>query len=422
MTSSFDVDAVRAEFPALSPGGSGAGAVFFDNPAGTQIAARALSRMNSAMVEANANLGGYFKTSLRAEGLIGEARETLAAFLNAADPREIVFGQNMTTLTFALSRAIGRWLQRGDEILLTRMDHDANVAPWLMLAEERGLEVRWLDFDPETCEFDLSSLDEALTDRTRVAAINHASNVTGTINDVRTIARRAKAVGALVYVDAVQFAPHGVIDVQELGCDFLVCSAYKFYGPHHGILWGRLELLEELEAYKVRPASPEPPGKFETGTKSREAIAGVLGAVEHFGWLGERFGGAPSSGSRRQRIVAGMQAAEAYERSLTERLVAGLRDFAGLRVHGIAETQSFGRRVPTVSFTVDGRDPAEIAEAMAAEDIYIWSGHNYGVEPIRRLGLEDKGGVVRVGLAHYNSAAEVERFLAAFGSWRRATS
>jgi cysteine desulfurase family protein (TIGR01976 family) len=414
--SSMNIEAVRAAFPALAESGTTA-RIFFDNPAGTQIAGRAIERMTEAMIHRNANLGGLFETSLAAQALVDDAHQAMADFFNAADRREIVFGQNMTTLTFSISRALGRRLEPGDAIVLSRMDHDANVAPWLLLAEDRGLEVRFIDFDVSTYEFDLSQLDRLIDAKVKLVAVGYASNVTGTVNDVRTIARRAREVGALTYVDAVQFAPHGVIDVQAIGCDFLVCSAYKFYGPHHGILWGRLELLKSLTAYKVRAASDELPGKFETGTTNREELAGVLGAVEHFAWLGETAGDARPSASRRERIIAGIAAADRYERKLTARLIEGLSLMARVKIHGITERDAERRRVPTVSITVDGVDPADIARAMAAEGIYLWHGHNYGLEPIRRLGLEGRGGVLRIGLAHYNTEAEVDTFLTKFETW-----
>ena len=280
----MDASQARARFPVFARGDA---PVFLDNPAGTQIAGRAIERMVAAMVERNANLGGRFRTSIEAAALVGEAHAAMASFLGAAGPDEIVFGQNMTTLTFAMSRAIGRTLKAGDAIVLTRMDHDANVAPWLMLAADLGLDVRWIDFDPDGFEFDLSRLGEVITPGVKLVAAGYASNLTGTIHDVAAIARAARAVGALTYIDAVQFAPHGLIDVQALGCDLLVCSAYKFYGPHQGILWGRRDLLQSLDAYKVRPAPSAPPGKFESGTTSREALAGVLGAVEYFAGLGD---------------------------------------------------------------------------------------------------------------------------------------
>jgi len=397
---------MRAAYPAIGEGGW----IFFDNPAGTQMAGRAIGRMVEAMTDVNANLGGYFDASVRAGALIGEARQAAADFLGARDSREIVFGQNMTTLTFAVSRALGAMLKPGDEILLTRMDHDANVAPWLMLAEDHGLTVRWLDFDTDSYEFDLSSLETVLTERTRIVAVALASNLTGTIHDVRAIAGRASTVGALTFVDAVQFAPHGLIDVEALGCDLLVCSAYKFYGPHQGVLWGRRELLDALRAYRVRPAEARAPGNLETGTKSREAIAGVLGAIEHFAWVGDTFGTVARGASRRQRIAAGFAALERHERALTHRLIDVVAAHPAVRIHGLTATQALSRRVPTVSFTASGHDPAAIARRMARARIALWSGDNYAVEPVARLGLAQSGGVVRVGLAAYNTREEVDEF------------
>lgn len=410
----YDVDAVRRCFPGLGREQDGRPVVFFDNPAGTQMAQRSIDRMVWAMTNCNANLGGHFQTSLDAQQLVDDAREAAKDFVNARDVKEIVFGQNMTTLTFMMSRTLGREFRPGDEVVVTRMDHDGNVTPWVMLAEDRGLTVRWLDFDPETFEFDLFSLDRVITERTRLVAVNYASNVTGTINDVQTIAKAAKAVGALVYVDAVQYAPHDVIDVQALDCDFLVCSAYKFYGPHQGVMWGRREILERLTAYKVRAADNELPTKFETGTVSREALAGVMGAIEHYDWVGREFG-APNepATSRRERIVAGVRAMKRHDQGLAVRLIDGLEQVPNLRIMGITDRRRLDRRVPTVSFVLEGCDPAEIAKYMASQGIYVWDGHNYGVEPVKRLGLLDKGGVVRVGPTHYNSAAEIDRFLEA---------
>lgn len=340
------------------------------------------------MLDENANFGGRFETSQRAGELVAKTRAAVASFLHANDPREIVFGQNMTTLTLAMARTFGRRLKAGDEIILTRMDHDANVAPWLSLAEDRGLTVKWLDFNTETYDYELSQLDELLTPKTKLLAVNYASNVIGTINDVRTITARAKSVGALVFVDAVQYAPHGLIDVREIGCDFLVCSAYKFYGPHYGILWGKLEVLESLEPYKVRTAPVHAPDKFETGTKSREAIAGVLGAIEHLQSLG-------------------MTPVVEHEEALTRQLLAGLRAIKGVTIHGKGNEG----RVPTLALTIQGKSPVEVAQTLAGHRINVWHGHNYGWEPVRRLGLLEAGGVVRVSLAQYNTSEEVGYFL-----------
>jgi cysteine desulfurase family protein (TIGR01976 family) len=379
---------LRHHFPSLAAGRPGAHTIFFDGAAGTQICAQSLHRMNHAMLDENANFGGLFETSHRAVELVAKTRAALADFFHAADPREIIFGQNMTTLTLAMARTFGRRLQPGDEILLTRMDHDANVAPWLSLAEDRGLTVKWLDFSTETYDYELGQLDQLLTPRTKLVAVNYASNVIGTINDVRAITARAKAIGALVYVDAVQYAPHGVIDVQDIGCDFLVCSAYKFYGPHYGILWGKLDVLESLEPYKVRTAPAHAPDKFETGTKSRESIAGVLGAVEHL-----------------QAI--GMPAIVELEDALTRQLIGGLRAIKGVTIHG----KGHQGRVPTLALTIQGKTPTEVATYLASHSINVWNGHNYGWEPVKRLGLLESGGVIRVSLAQYNTPQEVDYFL-----------
>lgn len=420
----YDVERIRAEFPGLARQHDGRATVFFDNPAGTQICRPAIDRMVEAMTTANANLGGFFATSVEAGRRVRLAHEAAADFVNAASPDEIFFGQSMTALTFQLSRSIGRELKPGDEIVLTRMDHDGNVTPWLMLAEERGLVVRWLDFDPERFGYDETSLERALNARTRLIAVNHASNVTGTLNDVASIARAAKAFGALVYVDAVQSAPHVPLDVQALGCDVLVCSAYKFYGPHYALAWGRRELLERLTAYKVRAASNALPFKFVNGTTNREALAGISGAIEHFEWVGREFGSgaAAPSATRRQRIVAGAEAMLAHDRVLAKRLIDGLDAVPGVRILGLTRAQDLARRVPTVSFDLVGHDPAAIARFMAADGINVWSGHNYGVEPVTRLGLLDKGGVVRVSPTHYNTPAEIDRFLESFARYRASNS
>jgi cysteine desulfurase family protein (TIGR01976 family) len=298
------------------------------------------------------------------------------------------------------------------------MDHDANIAPWLLLAEDRGLKVRWLDFNTDSYEFDDDALDGLLGKRTRLLAIGHASNCIGTINEVKDLAAKAKAAGALVYVDAVQLAPHQAIDVKTLGADIVVTSAYKWYGPHQGVLWGRREVLEEIFAYKVRPAGNGAPDKFETGTLSHEGIAGCLGAVEYLTSLGQRFAAAPRRGqsaddNTRQALEAAFGLMAAWEQQLCRRLIEGLVAQKGVVVHGITSSNAMHRRVPTVSFTLEGRNPAMLAKQFAARDICVWSGHNYAIEPIGRLGLADKGGVLRVGLAHYNTPDEVDLFLTA---------
>jgi cysteine desulfurase family protein (TIGR01976 family) len=400
----FDVEGVRGQFPALAITDNGAARAYFDNPAGTQVPRQVIDRTMECLTSRNANLGGYFSTTLSAGELVDAAHRACADFYNAASAEEIVFGQNMTTLTLHMSRCLGRRFQAGDEIVLSSMDHDANVAPWLLLAEDLGLIVRWMEFDPQTYEFPDDALSKVLSDRTRLVALGYASNCTGTVNPVKVFAAEARAAKALVYVDAVQFAPHYAIDVQDLGADFVVSSAYKWFGPHQGILWGRRELLAETFGYKVRPAGEELPHKFETGTLSHEGMAGTLGAVEYL----EQFG---QGATRAARLWSAWDVLSVYEQSLTQRLIEGLAGFDGLTIRGITSANALHRRVPTVSFTLDGHHSDDLARAFAADNIFVWSGHNYAIEPVRRMGLLDTGGVLRVGLAHYNIAAEVDALL-----------
>ncbi len=417
MTDDFPIDRIRAEFPALEATDEGRSRIYFDNPAGTQVPRRVVERMTEALLAANANLGGSFRTSVAAGALVDEAHQAAADFYNAASAREIVFGQNMTTLTFHMSRCIGRRLSAGDEIVLSRMDHDANVAPWLLLAEEKGLKVRWLEFDTETYEFPDRALDDVLGPRTRLLAIGYASNLTGTVNDVRTLARKARAAGALTYVDAVQFAPHASIDVAALGADFVVSSAYKWFGPHQAVLWGREDVMRDLFAYKVRPAGEGLPDRFETGTLSHEGMAGCLGAIEYLADLGttavaaRHVHGASGRTARAKAVAAAFDMLREWEQALTRRLLDGLAQVKGLRLRGIGRGNRLDWRVPTVSFTLDGHHPKDLAAAFASRNVFVWSGHNYAVEPTRALGLMEKGGVLRVGLAHYNTPVEVDGFL-----------
>jgi cysteine desulfurase family protein (TIGR01976 family) len=407
----FDLEQIRAQFPALA-----SGAVFFDNPGGTQVARRVVERMTDYLVRCNANHGGAFKTSIESDAVLQAAHAAMADMLGAASPDEIVFGPNMTTLTFALSRAIGRWLAPGDEIVVTHLDHDANIAPWMLLAQDRGAVLRWVDINPEDCTLNMADLEAQISDRTKIVACGYASNAVGTINDVRAIVDMAHAAGAVCYVDAVQYAPHGPIDVQALDCDFLVCSPYKFFGPHAGVLFGKYDLLERLPAYKVRPADDKPPGKFETGTQNHEGQAGTLGAVEYFEWLGGLLAQAPGGPSnRRAALVQALTAVAAYERELGHYLIEGLRTIRGLTIWGITDPARLEQRVPTVSFTLAGCHPRTVAERLAAEDIYVWDGNYYALAVMERLGLQESGGMVRVGLAHYNTRAEVDRLIDALG-------
>lgn len=406
----LDIHAIRAQFPLEK-------AVFFDNPAGTQVPRRVVDAVSHYYLHMNANSGGAFATSQHSDMMVEATREKLADFLNAVSAHEIVLGPNMTTLNFALSRAIAKTLQPGDEIVLTRMDHDANVAPWLHIAADYGLTVRWVDIHTEDCTLDMDSLEAALTDRTKVVATVHASNAVGTINPVDRIAAMARAAGALYVVDAVQSAPHVPIDVQAIGCDFLLCSAYKFFGPHIGIMWGRYDLLASLPAYKVRPSKDKPPFRWETGTASFETIAGVGAAIDYLASLGEMAGEpfaaeyADYSG-RRLTLKTAMAALGAYERELAGHLIEVLGRQPGVKIAGIIDPARFAERVPTVVFTKEGYSPHAIAEHLAAHDIYVWDGNYYAVEIMERLGRSD-GGMVRVGLAHYNTHEEIDRLEAA---------
>jgi len=415
---SFDLESIRAQFPALAETDDGTRRIYFDNPAGTQVPQIVVDRMADCLLKSNANLGGYFRTAKLADEVVDNARAAMADFLNAGSPDEIIFGQNMTTITLHVSRSIGRHLSAGDEIILSQMDHDANVYPWILLARDLDLKIRWLPFDTETFEFDLSKLDELLTDRTRLVCVGGASNLTGTINDVREICRKARAAGAWSYIDAVQSVPHISTDVQKIGCDFLICSAYKFFGPHQGILWGRREVLEQLEPYKVRPASAELPWCFETGTQSHEGMAGTAAVVDYFASIGEDIGADyqanyPNFSGRRLHVHTAMDCLFDYERGLAQQLIDGLEAIPGVTVQGITSAEAQDRRVPTVSFTHTSAQPAAIAEALAKHNIFVWSGHNYAVEPAKLLGIYDRGGAVRIGPVHYNSAEEISEVLSA---------
>lgn len=404
MTATLDIAAIRAQFPALALKDGGHDRVYFDNPAGTQVPQQVIDRTVDCLANRNANLGGYFKTTVEAGELVDLAHQACADFYNARSMNEIVFGQNMTSLTLHMSRCLGKQMKRGDEIVLSRMDHDANVAPWLLLADDLGLVVRWIDFDTDTYEFPEDALTKVLSDKTRLLAMGMASNCTGTVNDTKRFAAEAKKAGAIVYLDAVQYAPHYAIDVQDLGADFVVSSAYKWFGPHQGILWGREELLKQTFGYKVRPAGEDLPHKFETGTLSHEGMAGTLGAIEYL----EQFG---TGETRAKRIASAWNNLADYEHKITLKLIEGLKTFKGLTIRGITSANAMHRRVPTVSFTLDGHHPEALAKAFAKDNIFVWSGHNYAIEPVGRMGLMDKGGVLRVGLAHYNTDAEVDAFL-----------
>jgi cysteine desulfurase family protein (TIGR01976 family) len=402
----FNPDLLRPQFPALQQTLSGRPVIYLDGPGGTQTPERVIDAMAGYLRAGGSNLGGPFLTSERSEVVMAAGRRAMAAFYNAR-PEEIVFGQNMTSLTFSLSRALAQRWQPGDEIVLTRLDHDANISPWLLAAKERGVTVRWLDFHPADTSLALEELPALLNERTQLLAITHASNAVGTIPDVARAVRLAHEVGALVYVDAVHAAPHQLIDVQALACDFLVSSAYKYFGPHTGILYGRYRLLEELPAFKVRPSPPEPPEKWETGTQSFESIAGVAAAIDYLASLG------PGEGSLRERLAGAMASVKAYEMGLSARFLQGAAAIPGLRVYGITDVERLDERTPTFAVSLEGYSAGEVAAALGRQGIFVWSGHYYAVAVMERLGLLEQGGLVRIGFVHYNTPAEVDAVLTA---------
>jgi cysteine desulfurase family protein (TIGR01976 family) len=408
----LNIDLIRSQFPSLDRP-----ALFLDNPAGTQISKQSLERINRYLLECNANHEGLFETSRKSDEILHEAHVAMADFLNAARPEEIIFGNNMTTLTLHISRSLARNLQPGDNILVTRLDHDANISPWMLIAEDKGCNLIWVDIDVEQGTLDLDDFARALEKKPKIAAFGYASNLLGTINPVKKLIRMAKDAGTLTYIDAVQYAPHGPIDVQDLDCDFLVCSSYKFFGPHAGALYGKYDLLNELKAYKVRPASDSLPYKFETGTQNHEGIAGVLGALEYFEWLGTQSGDVHADiwknagfSGRRLLYKKAMSAIREYEFELSRALIQVIESVPRTRIYGITDMDRLDERVPTVAFRLEGKDPAQVADDIGKQDIYIWNGHNYALAIVERMRLLEAGGMVRVGPVHYNTLEEIERF------------
>jgi cysteine desulfurase family protein (TIGR01976 family) len=407
----LELNKIRHQFPALH-----SGAVFLDNPGGTQVAKNCLDRILEYLIETNANLHGAYKTSRESDAVLLNARTAMAEFINAARFEEILFGQNMTSLTFQLGRSLARALGPDDDVVVTRLDHDANITPWTIIAEERGAAVKWVDFHPETGTLDMESLKTALSGKPKLVAVGYASNALGTVNPVAEITKLAHAAGAVVFIDAVHYAPHGPIDVRALGCDFLACSAYKFFGPHLGVLYGRYDLLDGLFPYKVRPSSNSLPTKLETGTMNHEAIAGLLGTLEYFEWITREFArsAAPEvEGSYEGRALRFKQALtliRANEREMSRAMLKALRETPGLTLYGLADESRLAERVPTFSFRLKDLSPRAVAEKLGAESIYVWNGNYYALEASRRLGVEDSGGMVRAGGVHYNNPDDIDRF------------
>jgi cysteine desulfurase family protein (TIGR01976 family) len=408
-TAIIDTAWVRAQFPSLQLRVNGQPAVFFDGPAGTQVPQQVTRAIQDYLLHKNANTCGAFATSRQSDEAIATARSAMADFFHC-DPSEVVFGQNMTTITFALARAIGRDLRAGDEIVVTTLDHDANVAPWRAL-EEKGVVVRQADIREVDCTLDLEDLRKKINGKTKLVTVGYASNAVGTINPVAEITKMAHAVGALMFVDAVHYAPHGLIDVNSLDCDFLVCSPYKFFGPHMGTLYGKREHLERLRPYKVRPASDQIPDRWETGTQLHELIAGINAAVDYLATLGRHCNA--SAKTRREALLAAYAATVPYERTLATRLIAGLLEIPNLTFFGITDPARFAERCSTVSVRIDEHNPTAIATFLGDRGIFTSDGNFYALNLTERLGIQDSGGLLRIGLVHYNTTDEVDRLLAA---------
>jgi cysteine desulfurase family protein (TIGR01976 family) len=408
VTTALDLSWIRSQFPSLRQTVNGQPAVFLDGPGGTQVSYRVVDAIANYLTHDNANTCGAYATSRHTDAMIAGARSAMADFLNC-DPDEVIFGPNMTTLTYDISRSLGRELGPGNEIVLTHLDHDANVSPWRVL-EETGAMVRFVDIRPDDCTLDMNDLAHKITGHTRLVAAGYASNAVGTINNVKEIARLAREAGALSYIDAVHYAPHGPIDVRALDCDFLVCSTYKFFGPHMGVLYGKREHLKRLQPYKVRANTNQVPNRWEWGTLNHECIAGIAACVEYLAELGRRVD--PSASTRRAALLAAYRAIQSHERSLVEGLIRGLLAVPKLKLYGIADPSRFEHRCPTVAVRVEGHTPLELATKLGDRGFFTWDGNYYALNLTERLDVEKTGGFLRIGLVHYNTAAEVDRFLA----------
>lgn len=413
----LDLSWIRSQFPSLSRETNGRPPAFLDGPGGTQVTQSVIDAISHYLKTSNANTHGQYATSRETDEVIAGARSAMADFLGC-DPAEIVFGPNMSTLTFAISRSIGRELDPGDEILLTQLDHSANVSPWQAL-EERGVKIQFVDIHEHDCTLDMEDLARKLSSRTKVVAVGYASNAVGTINDVKKITRMAHDVGALAYIDAVHYAPHGFIDVRDLDCDFLACSTYKFFGPHMGVLYGKREHLESLHPYKVRPNTDEVPARWEMGTLNHECIAGITACVEYLAELGHHTSQSDprttddvQRTTRRELLRTAYRAIQFHEHDLSLRMLRGLAEIPGLRLYGITDPKRVGERCPTFATRIEGRHPAQLAKQLGERGIFTWDGNYYALNLTERLGVEQDGGFLRIGFVHYNTEQEVDRVLA----------
>ena len=425
LASTLDLSYVRSQFPSLSQTVNGHPAAFLDGPGGTQVPQRVIDAISWYLSRDNANTGGAYSTSRHTDAMIARARGAMADFLHCGAD-EVVFGPNMTTLTFAISGAIGRELKPGDEILVTRLDHDANVSPWLAMADDRGVTVRWAEIHDENCTLDLLDLASKINENTKLVAVGFASNAVGTINPVRAITKLAHAVGALCYIDAVHYGPHGLIDVAAIDCDFLACSTYKFFGPHMGVLYGKREHLSRFRPSKVRPNTNAIPNCWEWGTLNHECIAGIEACVEYIADVGRhvtescgdsRPASPPSEArpisNRRLAIQAAYASIRQHERELMDRMMTGLTSVRGLKIYGIIDPARFHDRCPTFAVRFEGHTPLELATRLGERGIFTWDGNYYALNLTEHLDVEKSGGFLRIGLVHYNTAEEVDRLLGA---------
>jgi len=408
-TTALDLTWVRSQFPSLAQTVNGYPVAFLDGPGGTQVPQRVIDAISGYLKRNNANTAGAYATSRNTDAMIADARAAMADFFGC-DPDEIVFGPNMTTLTYGISRSIGRELGPGNEIVVTHLDHDANISPWRAL-EEHGVVIRFAEINEQDCTLDMNDLAHKITGHTRLVAAGYASNAVGTINNVKEVVRLAHQSGAMAYIDAVHYAPHGPIDVRALDCDFLVCSTYKFFGPHMGVLYGKREHLQRLHPYKVRANTNVIPNRWEWGTLNHECIAGITACIDYLADLGRHVD--PSASTRRAALLAAYRAIQKHERGLTERLIRGLLVFPGLKLYGISDPKRFDQRCPTVAVRIAGHTPLQLATKLGERGFFTWDGNYYALNLTERLGVEKDGGFLRIGLAHYNTAEELERLLAA---------
>lgn len=406
----MDLTYIRSQFPSLHQTINGHPVAFLDGPGGTQVPQRVIDAISEYLRRDNANTGGAYSTSRHTDAMIAEARAAMADFFHSGAD-EVVFGPNMTTLTFAMSRAIGRELKPGDELVVTRLDHDANVSPWTAMAEDRGVTVRWAEIHDADCTLNMADLASKINAKTKLVAAGYASNAVGTINPVKEIVNLAHKAGALAYIDAVHYGPHGLIDVASLDCDFLACSTYKFFGPHMGVLYGKREHLKRFRPYKVRPNTNAIPNCWEWGTLNHECIAGITACVEYIADLGRR--AHPEVRTRRAAIEVAYAAIHEHERALTERLIAGLKKIRGAKIYGIRDSARFDERCGTLAVRIDSHTPLELSTKLGDRGFFTWDGNYYALNLTEHLDVEKSGGFLRIGLVHYNTAEEVDRLLAA---------